>query len=227
MMIIEFVITDWRGGWCCCIDLLAFYAKFFHYTNAFVSYLFLCVCEQFFWKIHIPLADFWSRSRTILGKYFWSSSIVFNGQTSLFAPEVLYLPHLSPVQGADEVNNCFRFCQFSLIVNLSGGPREVGSEIYLRELMHSHGWVVSCDYAGALDALTVYNVSYVFLQFSALSQPLSSPDPAGDRRGMEYRHECHTTYGLKPRLAIIYFHTEVLRKIYNIKWLFILFVPFH
>jgi hypothetical protein len=75
----------------------------------------------------------------ILGKYFWSSSIVFNGQTSSFALEVLYLPHLSTVQGADEVNNRFRFFQFSMIVSLSGGPREVGSELCLRELTHFPG----------------------------------------------------------------------------------------
>jgi hypothetical protein len=56
-----------------------------------------------------------------------------------------------------------------------------------------------------------------FSPIGALSQPHPSPDPSRDRWGREYRYECRTMYGLKPRLTIIYFHTEVLREIITTK----------
>jgi hypothetical protein len=159
-----FMITDWRGGWCCCIDQFFFFVWGFSLHKC-VCNLSLSVCMwTSWWRIHMPLADFWSRSRTISRILRISFVIVFNGQTSSFALEVLYLPHLSPAQGADKSDNHSLLPQFSVMISLSGGLREVGSEVCLRELMHLHGWVVSRDCAGAWYVDAIQPFSH-FLQY--------------------------------------------------------------
>jgi hypothetical protein len=86
--------------------------------------------------------------------------------------------------------------------------------------MSSKSWL--CGGSWCVDAIQPF---LHFSPISALSQPHPSPDPAGDRLGREYLHECRTTYGLKPKLIIIYFHTEVLREIITNKMIIIFICP--
>jgi hypothetical protein len=46
---------------------------------------------------------------------------------------------------------------------------------------------------------------------------LSNPGPVGVWIGWKFSYECHMTYILKLKLTYRYYHTEVLRVIYNLK----------
>jgi hypothetical protein len=124
------------------------------------------------WRIHMPLTGSGVLQVSLVTVSFHRADLVVcSGSFYIFRA-------FPPLKGMIILIIISLLLQFSVIFSWSGGPREVGSEVCLRELMHLHGWVVSRDSASAwcVDAILPFlHFLQYWVHFLNLIHPRTLP----------------------------------------------------